>query len=157
MIEPIPEDYDGEIVELGAGTGALTLRLAETRPATRILACEINPVLARDLEARLQAAGLRRRVRVISDPAQQLLSGLSARQAKAPDFIVSGIPLGNLVNARASALVAAIHRALAPGGTYIQFQYSLLDRKKIKNKFARLRIGFVLLNIPPAFVYFAEK
>jgi phospholipid N-methyltransferase len=29
MIAPVPKDYCGRIIELGAGTGALTLRLAE--------------------------------------------------------------------------------------------------------------------------------
>src|SRR6266849_2216979 len=42
MIAPVPRNYQGQIFELGPGTGALTLRLAARCPHARILACEIN-------------------------------------------------------------------------------------------------------------------
>src|SRR3989454_6558619 len=73
MIAPVPETYRGQIVELGAGNGALTLRLAAKCPAARILACEINPTLARDNRYNLVMAGLKDRVEVISDSAEHLL------------------------------------------------------------------------------------
>src|SRR5664279_2744195 len=62
MIAPVPETYRGQIIELGAGTGALTLRLAARCPEARILACEINPTLARDHRWNLAGAGLNGRV-----------------------------------------------------------------------------------------------
>ena len=40
---------------------------------------------------------------------------------------------------------------------YIQFQYSLMDRKKIQKRFASLRTVPVLLNFPPAVVYYARS
>ena len=66
-----------------------------------------------------------------------------------PDFIISGIPLGNLGGAKAFALIDTIHQALRKGGLYIQFQHSLLDRKKIKTRFPNLRTVPVFLNFPP--------
>jgi phospholipid N-methyltransferase len=157
MIAPIPASYRGEVVELGAGTGVLTFRLAERCPRARILACEINPELAGSLERNIAAAGLNRRVRVSCDPAEHLLAHLTRSGGTPPEFVLSGIPVGNLVKERANALIGAIHRALTSGGLYVQFQYSLLDRTKIKKRFSRLRTEFVLLNIPPAFVYYASK
>lgn len=156
MIAPIPADYRGPILELGAGTGALTRRLAARCPRARIVACEINPLLARDLELGLATFGLARQVEVVCGSAEHLLEGLHRKGIQRPDFILSGIPLGNLGRERVLSLVAAIRRALAPGGMYIQFQYSLIDRKKIKSQFARLRTVPALLNFPPAFVYFAQ-
>jgi phospholipid N-methyltransferase len=85
MISPIPETYSGRIIELGAGNGALTLKLADRCPDAQIVACEINP------------------------------------------------------------------------GMYIQFQYSLLDRKRIRSRFRILRTVPVLLNVPPAVVYYAQR
>src|SRR5881296_1109398 len=79
MIAPVPETYRGQIVELGAGNGALTLRLAARCPAARILACEINPTLARDNRCRLERAGLDGRVAVMSDSAEHLLSEMRRR------------------------------------------------------------------------------
>ena len=157
MIAPVPRSYTGRIVELGAGTGALTLRLAARCPHARVLACEINSTLARHIRWTLASTRLSGRIEVVLDAAEHLLARLGQRDETSPDFIISGIPLGNLRREAVLDLVGAISRALAPGGMYIQFQYSLLDRKKIKQKFARLSTAPVLLNFPPAVVYYAKK
>jgi phospholipid N-methyltransferase len=157
MLAPIRPDHADTIIELGAGTGALTLHLAEKCPAARIVACEINPALARHLETRVKRAGLQHRVTVAAEPAEQLLPALCARSARKPQFVLSGIPLGNLGREHVLELVRLISQSLRPGGMYIQFQYSLLDRKKIRSHFARLRTVPAFLNFPPAVVYYAQK
>jgi phospholipid N-methyltransferase len=157
MIAPIPETYSGHILELGAGNGALTLRLAVRCPEARILACEINPALARKTRDNLDRAGINGRVRVISDSAEHLLSEMDRRGMDKADYVLSGIPIGNLRGDRALALIDAISQVLDRGGMYIQFQYSLLDRKRIRSRFRLLRTVPVLLNIPPAVVYYARK
>jgi len=157
MIASVPRSYRGEILELGPGTGALTLRLAARCPQARILACEINSTLARHLRWTLASTRLGGRVEVVLDAAEHLLAQIARRGTKPPDFIISGIPLGTLRRELVLALIGRISRALAPGGMYIQFQYSLIDRKKIKAKFSRLNTVPVLLNFPPAVVYYARK
>ena len=157
MIAPVPRDYRGEVIELGSGNGALTLRLAARCPHARILACEINPALARATCRNLDAAGINGRVQVVSDSAEHLLSELDRRGIEKTDFIVSGIPLGTLVKERTLNLVDKISRRLARRGLYVQFQYSLLDRRSILTRFPNLRIVPVVLNFPPAVVYYARK
>jgi phospholipid N-methyltransferase len=157
MIAPVPEAYRGKIIELGAGAGTLTLRLAARCPQARILACEINPILARDNRNTLAAAGLDGRVKVLADSAEHVLRELGRGGSERPDFIISGIPLGNLGKEKAGALLDAIRQALGQGGMYIQFQHSLLDRRKIKARFPNTISTFVALNFPPAFVYYAQK
>ncbi len=157
MIAPVPETYRGQVVELGAGTGALTLRLAARCPDARILACEINPALARDHRRNLAGAGLNSRVELFAGSATDLLSELGQSGVVKPDFIISGIPLGNLGGAKALALVDLIHQTLSEDGMYIQFQHSLLDRKKIRARFPILRTIPAFLNFPPAVVYYALK
>lgn len=158
MIAPVPVDYQGQVIELGAGTGVLTLRLALKRPSCHVLACEINPELAREVQTRIAAAGLQSRVRVVSTSAEDVLKKLRQQPVKErADFAISGIPLGNLGKQRAINLIEHISGGLKPGGMYIQFQHSLLDRKKIKERFSALRTVPVLLNFPPAFVYYAWK
>jgi phospholipid N-methyltransferase len=156
MIAPVPETYRGHIIELGAGSGALNLRLAARCPEARILACEINPTLAHDNRCHLAEAGLSRRVELFTGSAANLLSEVTTGGVEKPDFIISGIPLGNLGRAKALALIDTIHQALRKGGLYIQFQHSLLDRKKIKMRFPSLRTVPVFLNFPPAVVYYAR-
>ena len=153
MIAPVPEAYPGLVIELGAGNGALTLRLAAQCPEAQILTCEINPTLARDLRWSLARAGLTNRVKVFSGSATALLHSLTEK----PRFIISGIPLGNLGRGKTFALIDTIRQALGENGMYIQFQHSLLDRKKIRSKFAKFRTIPVFWNFPPAVVYYAQK
>ena len=157
MIDPIPVDYSGQVLELGAGNGALTIRLAQTRPNARILACEINPILARSLRQNLDRAGINGRVEVVSDAAEQLLNGLAENGKVKPDYIISGIPLCNVGKDETVALIRQIRSTLKETGMYIQFQHSLVDRRKIQASFTKLRTVPVLFNFPPAFVYYATK
>ncbi len=157
MISPVPRDYSGQIIELGAGNGALTLRLADRCPRARIVACEINPALARETRRNLDMAGINGRVQVVSDAAEHLLSELVRRGNDKADFILSGIPLGNLRRDCTLNLVNKISRGLTKGGLYVQFQYSLVDRKTIRSQFSHLRTVPVALNFPPAVVYYATK
>jgi phospholipid N-methyltransferase len=157
MIAPVPETYSGRIIELGAGNGALTLRLAARCPEARILACEINPALARVNRHNLDKAGINGRVQVIPDSAEHLLTEMDRKGMSKADFVLSGIPLGNLRGDRVLAIIDAVSRALVPGGMYIQFQYSLLDRKRIRTRFQTVRTVPALLNFPPAVVYYAQK
>jgi phospholipid N-methyltransferase len=157
MIAPVPEDYSGEIIELGAGNGALTVRLAARCPGARILACEINPALAQSTRENLRSAGINGRVRVISDAAEHLLSERTRTGRPKVDYVVSGIPLGNLSRPQTLALIDKISRVLQDGGMYIQFQYSLMDRRKIRDRFSSLRTVPVPLNFPPAVIYYARR
>jgi phosphatidylethanolamine/phosphatidyl-N-methylethanolamine N-methyltransferase len=157
MIATVPETYAGRIIELGPGNGALTLQLARRCPAARILACEINPVLARKTRDNLDKAGINGQVKVVSDSAEHCLSEMRRRGTEKVDYVLSGIPIGNLLGERVSVLLDAIHEALAGGGMYVQFQYSLMDHKRIRSRFTSLRTVPVLLNIPPAVVYYARK
>ena len=84
MIAPVPETYRGQVVELGAGNGALTLRLAARCPKARILACEINPTLARDHRMNLAGAGLNARIKLFAGSAERLLSELGKSGGEAP-------------------------------------------------------------------------
>jgi len=153
MIAPVPERYRGQVIELGAGNGALTLRLAARCPEAQIAACEINPTLARDLRRNVKAARLTDRVEVFLGAATNLLS----KMARQSDFVISGIPLGNLGGAKALALIDTIHQTLGESGMYTQFQHSWLDRKNIRTRFPNLRTVPVFLNFPPAVVYYAQK
>lgn len=153
MIEAVPTDYRGQIIELGAGNGAFTLRLAARCPDATILACEINPSLAHCNRRNVAAAGLSSRVQVFAGAAEELLAGSNRSKA---DFIISGVPIGNLKRQKALSLIQAIRDSLAPDGLYVQFQHFIADYKKIRAAFSRVRVTPVLLNIPPAFVYYAR-
>jgi phospholipid N-methyltransferase len=157
MIAPVPTGYKGTILELGTGIGALTLRLAARCPQARILAWEINPDLARQARINLDEAGVGDRVELINGSATDLLPDMRRRGIAAADYVISGVPLANLGKARSEQVIASAHEALGRGGMYVQFQHSTHHQEAIKGRFGSLRTVTVLLNIPPAVVYYASK
>ena len=82
---------------------------------------------------------------------------MGRRGMEKPDFVISGIPLGNLGREKADRLLDDIRQTLGTDGMYIQFQHSLLDRKKIRAKFPNTRTVRAFLNFPPAVVYYAQR
>jgi phospholipid N-methyltransferase len=157
MLAPIPNDYTGEIVELGTGTAPLTLRLVEKCPQAKVQCCEINPVLAHDARQNLARAGVNGNVHVHTISAQELLDQLNKRATAKSGFVLSGLPLGNLERKEVMKLLEASNRALVPNGMFIQVQHFLVDRKNVRAVFRELRTVPVLRNVPPLFVYYATK
>lgn len=138
------------IVELGAGTGVMTRHLlGRMSPASTLASFEINPELFRILSAVKDQRASHHNADVL---------GLAAYVPdESADYILSGIPLANLDAPTKSALLERCHQALKPGGFFIQFQYSLKDIAAIRQRFPAVCYGFTLLNIPPAFIYYAQK
>ncbi|MFI5280306.1 MAG: class I SAM-dependent methyltransferase [Gemmatimonadales bacterium] len=157
MIAPVPTNYAGTLLELGTGIGALTLRLAERCRQARIVAWEINPDLARQARLNLDQAGVGDRVELINGSATDLIADMRRRGMAAADFVISGVPLANLGKARSESLIGAAFEALGSGGMYVQFQHSTHHQEAIKARFDALRTVTVLLNIPPAVVYYATR
>lgn len=142
------------VVELGSGTGALTMPLIERmRDDCRFMAIEINPA---------NVAVLRRRVpgcEVIHDSAENLPRYLDGRSA---DCIVSGLAWGNMSPRIQDSLIGVIRRSLAPGGQFVAFAYhharwlpkSKRFHRSLKKCFGNVVTSPVVWrNLPPAYVY----
>jgi phospholipid N-methyltransferase len=157
MIAPVPTGYRGVVMELGAGIGALTLRLAARCPEARILAWEINPDLARLARHNFDEAGVGDRVELINGSAEDLVPDMRKRGIESADYVISGVPLANLGKARSDSLIGSAFEALEEGGMYVQFQHSTHHKEAIRARFSELRTASVFLNIPPAVVYYASK
>jgi phospholipid N-methyltransferase len=138
------------IVELGAGTGAITRHiLSVMNRQTSLTAFEINPVLFGKL-SRLED----HRLTKVNENVLQLPEYVYDRSV---DYIISGLPLANINTRQKLNIIKTCKRVLKPGGYYIQFQYSLNDISLLKSNFSSVKYGFTLLNIPPAFVYYAKN
>jgi phospholipid N-methyltransferase len=157
MIAPVAPDFAGTVLELGAGIGSLTVRLAARCPHAKILACEINPILAQDARSNLARAGTNGQVQIVATSAQQLIAHLGSRPGPRPTYVISGLPLGNLGRKTVIALIDAIRELLPAQGMFIQAQHFLVDRKRIQAAFPNLRTAWIMLNVLPVFIYFAEK
>lgn len=128
------------IAELGAGDGVLThVLLQNMLPQSALEVFEISPPLVQKL-------------RRIDDP-RLLVRDCSAELMEGHyDVIMSGLPLLSLPPQTRQAILAAAHRALAPNGVFVQFQYTSLTQADLSRYFTWQRRR-VLRNMPPAWVY----
>ena len=144
-------DRTRTLVELGAGTGAVTAGLlARASASTRLLAFERQPEFRQILQDRF--AGLE-----VYPEARQLSRVLESAGPRQAETVVSGIPFALLSRPEQEALLDEIDRGLAPGGSFIAFQYSPFLLPSLRRRFEKVSLHLVLANLPPALIYCCRK
>ncbi|WP_198377228.1 class I SAM-dependent methyltransferase [Neoroseomonas rubea] len=136
------------VVELGAGTGAISRALlAGGVPPERLVVVEIVPEMARHLSRALPG------VTVIEGDAFALAEALPAALHGRIGTAICGIPLVLLPIARQRAFVDAVE-AVAPGRGFLLYTYCVTSPLpwKALGLTAR-REAFTPLNLPPASVW----
>jgi phospholipid N-methyltransferase len=147
MLDLAPLQRARCVVEMGAGTGAYTREIiTRLAPDARLLAFEIDPVLARRLADEIADP----RVRVVNDSAEHAGTYLDGERA---DVIVSAIPFTTLPADLRARLLASTRSLLADDGTMLQIQYSTFLQKQLESTFPSVERRFTLRNVPPAFLY----
>ncbi|MFJ6381509.1 class I SAM-dependent methyltransferase [Kitasatospora sp. NPDC092039] len=122
------------VLEVGAGTGAVTRRLAQVlRPGDRLHVVEANPRFADRLRgdpvlaARHPGVGLRLsacRIEELAEYRPPLPAGAEPEDgAQRYDVIVSGLPFTNFEPAQVRDILDLYLRLLAPGGELTYFGY----------------------------------
>lgn len=98
-------------LDLGAGTGFLTLPLAER--AGHVMAVDISPAMALDLQQRAVEAG--------HDNVESIAGDLNMLRIPAAslDVVVSNYALHHVTNPQKRELVARVHGWLKPGGRLV--------------------------------------
>ncbi len=143
------------VVEVGAGTGALTQAIVAAGVAQRNLyLVESDERFVEILEKRFPAA------RTVCGDATWLGQHLEDLTGTV-DFVISGLPLLLFSDVRKRRLLASAFRLLGDGGAFHQFTYGgicpvgrrVLDGLGLKASC----LGFAALNMPPAFVYRFER
>lgn len=138
----------GAVIELGAGTGAITRAMLEggISPA-RLTVIEIVPEMASILRATYPG------VTVLCGDAWRLPTLLGAEQAGRIGSVVCGIPLVLLPRARQRALVEAIE-AVAPGRGFLHYTYCITSPLSARRLgLAGKRVAWTPANFPPASVW----
>lgn len=132
------------VLELGPGNGAITKHLiSRLNDPSQLLLVESDAEFAQACHNKFPGTT------VLNDDAENILS----RQDLAIDHIVSGIPFAGMTADKRARMFKLIRERLAPGGTFIMFQYSILTRGELKKLFGEVKTDFTLFNIPPAFVF----
>ncbi|MER6788450.1 methyltransferase domain-containing protein [Streptomyces sp. NPDC000658] len=159
MTEGVGLERARTVVELGPGTGVFTdAVLARLPPRARLVAVELNPVLA----ARLSATRRDTRLTVVQGSAAEL----AAAVGEPVDAVVSGLPWTVMPRERRERILDAVTEVLAPGGRFTTFAYLHAARTppardftaELGRRFRRLeRSAVVWRNLPPAFVHRATR
>jgi len=144
------------IVELGAGSGALTESILRARrPSARMIAIERSPRLAAQLEMRCPEA------EVICDCATRLEEILERRGYAKVDRIISALPWSNLSASAREQVVHSCADRLAADGRFVTvlcFGLHWMEtgrhvRDLLARSFAHVRANALLANFPPEVTY----
>lgn len=134
------------IAELGAGTGVMTRAiLSRMERGSELLIFEIEDELRGGLKAE---TGLE-----IYADARCLPKMLEKRGAEKADLIVSSLPFAVMPQQITKSVMDGVARSLAADGQFVAFQYSLHMKSAFERIFDSVETRFVVMNIPPAFVY----
>jgi phospholipid N-methyltransferase len=137
------------IVQLGAGTGCITRAvLKRLRPDARLIVLELNEAFideCRDIRDR--------RLTMLHACATTLPHVITELGLTRVDHVVSSLPLAIMDEALVEQILEVSQAALAPGGMFLQYQYSLKHHAALVKRYEDVQLGFTLVNIPPAFVY----
>ncbi|MBE1441995.1 class I SAM-dependent methyltransferase [Paenibacillus sp. OAS669] len=151
MIDNVPWSEVGSVAELGCGTGVITRAIHEAmKPGTKAILFEKDPYLHKQLAFQYPVSST-------YFDALSLSKSIRQEGLEQVDCIISGLPFANFQPAFREALMEQIYQSLQPNGYFIAFQYSLQMKKQLQAYFDILSIQFVLLNVPPAFVYVCQK
>ena len=135
------------IAELGAGTGVFTRTIArKIKQDARLLVFEIDPELQNVIKQ--EHPGLD-----IYGDAQELPQIMERHDIKQLDCIISSLPFAVLPPRMTANILDVIGETLKPEGKFIAYQYSKHMKHYFEKRFESVKISFVMLNVPPAFVY----
>ncbi len=146
------QNQPGVIVELGAGTGAVTAALLSRGVSEQeLVVVEKDPLLAAELSRRFPG------LRIIQGDAAHLTKLLGELRVGPVNQVVSSLPLLSLRRQTRLRILSQIVRSLTPQGRLIQFTYAprapigprLADSLQVNGT----RGQRVLWNIPPARVW----
>lgn len=154
MCEQIDFKSASLVVELGPGTGVMTrLILSKLPDYSRLICIELNPAFSERLSREFYDT----QARIIQGSAADLSRHLESQGGLQVDCIISSLPLYNMPTRLKIRILQACKANLKVGGQFVQYQYSVADKKIVQRHFGDMKTDFVLMNFPPAFVYTCTK
>jgi len=137
------------IVEVGAGTGAITELIAERlRPHHRFVACENDADFCRVLHRRFPGIPL------IPGDVGDIAGPLASMGIKKVDYVLSGLPTPNLPKRSLMRMMNWLRDSLSENGLFVQItEVPYYFQRFYDRFFENVEFQMVLMNIPPGGVY----
>ncbi len=153
MIRPIDFNHATCLVELGGGDGVVTKHiLKKMRSDARLYTFELNEQFCEVLQAIDDD-----RLVVLQEDVAGIKDILAKYDIDEVDAIVSAIPFVIFPEDKAYSIITTCKDLLKKTGVFTQIHYSLFLKKLYKRTFESLKIRFVPINVPPAFVFACRK
>lgn len=162
MLEGLQIDDTRTVLELGAGTGAITQVLLETLPPeATLLAFEINPEFVSYMEKRFSDS----RLVLLNAPAETLGDELRKRGLDRIEAVVSSLSLRFMPDHRQRVLQDVLAPFMDANSVYTQYQYlhgmrfengKMLRHSSLpflREYFASIQCRTIWRNLPPARVF----
>ena len=138
------------IVELGPGLGIITKGIVQrANKNAKIICLEINKKFCKELELKFHD----KRLEILEEKAEKLVSVLKGKGIKKVDYIISGLPFRNFSRRQQLKILGQITKVLSKDGKFVLFQYTNGLRETLEEHFTQIKRAFVAFNMPPAFVY----
>lgn len=155
MAKHVDLSEEGMVIELGAGTGAVTHALAAAIPAERLLVIEREPQLFTILHAQFP------QLKIVRADAIELDKVLEECGVTKVCAIVSSLPLLSMPRGIRTQIETRMGAALNLGGKIIQFTYGPTspiphDRWRSLRIYGK-RKQFIVSNVPPAHVWVYKR
>ena len=144
---------DKFVMELGAGDGAITRSILKNmHPEGKLLCFEINPNLVEAL-SRIEDD----RLIIVNESAEKMEEYMRAHEIIAFDSIVSAIPYIVLPKELAHKIISLCKKNLKIDKFYLQVHYAKTKLSLYTDAFGNIETFWVLLNVPPAYVFKCVK
>ena len=156
MVRHIRIDTHGHILELGPGTGSFTRALVRRGiPEEKLVLLERSPDFTTLLQNSFPEAT------IICGDAKDSRAIFRSLGIEEFDEIVSGVPLNAMGGELRRIICGEGFRLLRLGGSFVQVSYlprcSIPKDVMAEHAAKKIYCGLALRNIPPAFVWRAEK
>lgn len=140
------------VIELGPGPGTVTHAiLKHIPPSTELILIEINPIFIPSLRQRFPEQ------RVWEADILALPEGELTPYYGTCDAVISGIPYSFLPDSQCKLLTKRAHQLLRDEGRFINYQANIKAGYFLRAEFRSLKMLFEPRNLPPYFIWVAEK
>ncbi|MCL2146607.1 MAG: methyltransferase domain-containing protein [Synergistaceae bacterium] len=151
MLNKVSWNECKSIVELGAGTGVFTCKIAEKMISGRLIVFEIDEKFRSMIKVHDR---INTKIIIsIHSNAEELSATIESFGLQQVDCILSSLPFTALPHKMTDNILNGIKMCLKPDGKFVAYQYSQIMKKEFEKRFESVKMSFVLRNIPPAFVY----
>lgn len=139
------------VLEIGAGTGAITRELLKhANENAKIIIIDNNIESIEILRSKLAQS---KQVTLVHGNALNIREILSAHSIEKVDSLVSSLPYTSLGSELTKSILMRASQVLSPNGHFVAFQYSPAIKKTIELYFRIEQAEFEFRNFPPAIVY----